>query len=133
MPPQLTPPPVIGTLGFPLGLAFDGAGNLWVNYDGTLARLTPADLAGAGRKTITPTVQIVLDVQALPTGLAFDEAGGLWFADRAGRFSCLRANQLLFSGLATPDIVIASPDLGYAGWFAIYPAPAFTPLAHALP
>ena len=24
-------------------------------------------------------------------------------------------------------------DLGYAGWFALSPAPAFTPLAHALP
>ena len=28
---------------------------------------------------------------------------------------------------------IDSPELGYAGWFALYPAPAFSPLAHALP
>ena len=128
-----TPPPVIGALSSPLGIAFDAAGNLWVSYDGALARLTPSDLAGSGAKTITPTVQIVLDVQSLPYGIAFDEGGSLWYADRAGRFACLGAGQLVISGPATPNIVIASPDLGYAGWFAIYPAPAFTPLAHALP
>jgi sugar lactone lactonase YvrE len=129
----LTPSPVIGTLPGPLGLAFDGDGNLWVNYDGTLARLTPADQAGTGARTITPAVQIGLDVQALPEGIAFDELGGLWFADSAGRFARLASSQLGASGTVTPAITIASPDLGSAGWFAIYPAPAFTPLAHALP
>jgi len=129
----LTPSPVIGPLSSPLGIAFDEAGNLWVNYDGILARLTPADQAGTGNKTITPTVQIALDVRALPLGIAFDEFGGLWFADRVGRFSCLGASQLTSSGSKTPDISIDSPELGYAGWFALYPAPAFTPLAHALP
>ena len=48
-----TPSPVIGTLGNPLGIAFDGD-DLWVNYDGILARLTPADLTGVGTKTVTP-------------------------------------------------------------------------------
>ena len=129
----LTPSPVIGTLTSPLALAFDAAGNLWVNYDGILARLTPADQAGTGSKTITPTVQIGLDVRALPEGIAFDEFGGLWFADRVGRFSCLSASQLTTSGNKNPDIAIDSPELGYAGWFALYPAPAFSPLAHALP
>jgi len=129
----LTPQPVVGTLSSPLGIAFDATGNLWVNYDGTIARLTPANLAGAGIRTVTPSVQIVLDVLSLPLGIAFDEFGGLWFADRSGRFACLGASQLTASGTKTPDIVIDSPDLGYAGWFALYPAPAFTPLAHALP
>ena len=129
----LTPSPVIGTLSSPLGIAFDGQGNLWVNYDGTLARLTPADQAGTGTKTITPTVQIALDVLSLPYGIAFDERGGLWFADRTGRFACLGPGQLAASATVFPDIVISSPDLGSAGWFALYPAPAFTPLAHALP
>jgi hypothetical protein len=128
-----TPSPVIGTLSSPLGIAFDAAGNLWVNYDGILARLTPADLAGTGSKTITPSVQIALDVRSLPLGIAFDEFGGLWFADSVGRFACLGASQLTASGTFAPQIIIDSLDLGYAGWFAIYPAPAFTPLAHALP
>jgi len=128
-----TPSPVVGTLPSPLGLAFDGGGNLWVNYNGTVARLTPTDLAGTGAKTITPGVQIVLGVQSLPLGIAFDERGGMWMADRAGRFACLGPSQLAASATVTPQIVIASPDLGSAGWFALYPAPAFTPLAHALP
>ncbi len=129
----LSPPPVIGPLSSPLGLAFDGDGNLWVNYDGTFARLTPTDQAGTGTKTITPGVQIQPDVQSLPLGMAFDELGGMWFADVAGQFACFGASQLTGSGTVRPDIIIASPDLGYAGWFALYPAPAFTPLAHALP
>ena len=66
-------------------------------------------------------------------GNSSDQGGGLWFADRAGRFACLGASQLTASGTVIPNIVIASPDLGSAGWFALYPAPAFTPLAHALP
>ena len=129
----LTPSPIIGTLSSPLGIAFDAAGNLWVNYDGIVARLTPTDQAGTGTKTITPAVQIALDVRALPLGIAFDEFGGLWFADRVGRFSCLSASQLTTSGSKTPDIAIDSPELGYAGWIALYPAPAFSPLAHSLP
>jgi streptogramin lyase len=128
-----TPSPVIGTLPNPFGLAFDAGGNLWVNYDGTFARLTPADLAGAGTKTITPAIQIVTDVQALPLGIAFDEEAGLWFAYSAGKFARLTPAQLAVSGTPTPQIVITGSDLGYAGWFAVYPAPAFTPLAHAFP
>jgi sugar lactone lactonase YvrE len=128
-----TPGPVFGSLSSPLGIAFDGAGNLWVNYDGTVAALTPTDQAGVGTKTVTPAIQIVLDVQSLPYGIAFDELGGMWLADRQGRFACLGASQLTASGTVTPDIIISSSDLGSAGWFAVYPAPAFTPLAHALP
>jgi sugar lactone lactonase YvrE len=129
----MTGPPSINQLTRPFGIAFDGGGNLWVNYDGIIAQLTPADLAGTGTKTITPGVQIELDVQSLPTGIAFDERGGLWLADQVGNFACLGPTQLAASGTVTPSIVISSPDLGSAGWFALYPAPAYTPLAHALP
>ena len=127
-----TPSPVIGTLGYPLGIAFDGD-DLWVNYDGILARLAPADLSGVGTKTVTPGVQIGLDVLALPEGIAFDETGGLWMAYSGGKFARLAASQLTASANVAPQIVITSSDIGSAAWFAIYPAPAFTPLAHALP
>jgi hypothetical protein len=127
-----TPSPVIGTLGNPLGIAFDGD-DLWVNYDGILARLTSADLSGVGTKTVTPSIQIALDVLALPEGIAFDETGGLWMAYSGGKFARLAASQLTASGAAAPQIVITSSDIGSAAWFAIYPAPFFTPLAHALP
>ena len=49
----LSPGPVIGTLASPIGLAFDANGNLWVGYEDRFARLTPADQAGSGTKTIT--------------------------------------------------------------------------------
>ena len=129
----LSPPPVIGPLSSPLGLAFDSDGNLWVDYEGSFARLTPADQAGTGTRTITPSVQIQPDVQSQPLGMAFDEFGGLWFADVTGQFACFGASQLDRVGHGEARHHHLEPDLGYAGWFALYPAPAFTPLAHALP
>lgn len=127
-----TPPPVIGALSSPTGLAFDSSGNLWVNYEGAVARLEAADLAGAGDVTITPAVQVALDVAALPAGLAFDEGGGLWLAYSQGKLARLSSTQLDASGTKTPETVIDSVDLGYAGWVALYPAPALLPLYHHL-
>jgi sugar lactone lactonase YvrE len=127
------PPPVLGTLASPAGLAFDAQGSLWVNYSGTLAKLTAADLSGTGTKTLTPMTQIGTDVLTLPIGLAFDEEGGLWFAYGTGQFARLGPTQLGASGNVAPGVVISSADVGYANWIAIYPAPAFTPLAHRLP
>ena len=129
----MTPSPVIGPLAAPSGLAFDATGNLWVAYNGPIVRLTPADLAGTGARTVTPAIQISPDVLALTEGLVFDEGGGLWVASGMGKFVRLAATQLGASGTVTPAVVISSADVGYAGWFAIYPAPAGTPLAHRLP
>ncbi|PTL80360.1 hypothetical protein DAT35_30325 [Vitiosangium sp. GDMCC 1.1324] len=128
-----TPPPVIGDLSAPSGLAFDAAGNLWVNYNGTLARLTPADQSGSGTVTTTPAVQIGLSVTALPDGLVFDESGNLWLALSAGKFGRLGPGQLTSSGNKAPEVIISSADVGYAGWFSLYPAPANLPLFHRLP
>ena len=72
---------------YPMGLAFDAAGNLWVNYDGTIAELPASVLGGTGTITVTPPVQLETDVAALPEGIAFDEQGGLWFAYSAGRIA----------------------------------------------
>jgi len=128
-----TPPPVIGDLSSPAGLAFDASGNLWVNYDGALARFTATDLAGTGPKSVTPSVQVTADVLSLPVGIAFDEGGGLWLAYSAGKFARFAPGQLLTSGSVPPQTIISSPSVGYAEWFALYPAPAATPLAHRLP
>ena len=121
------------TLPPPMSLAFDAAGSLWVNYDGTLARITAADQAGMGAKTITPAIQITTDVLTLPVGIAFDQDGGLWLAYSAGAFARLGPTQLAASGSVAPSIIITSPDVGYAAWFAMYPAPPFTPLYHKVP
>jgi sugar lactone lactonase YvrE len=127
-----TPSPVIGTLT-PISLAFDAAGMLWVNYDGTLASLTIADQAGSGSKTITPAVQITTDVATLPVGIAFDQDGGLWLAHAVNKFARFDATQLAASGSVMPSILITSSDVGSAAWFAMYPAPDFTPLYHKVP
>lgn len=123
--------PVISFTG-PAGLAFDAAGNLWVAYgtQGVVVRLTPADLAGTGTATVTPSVQI--DAGG-PKGIAFDEAGNLWMAYNSGKISRLSPAQLAVSGAPTPDVVITSPDLGATDGVAIYPAPASLPLYHRLP
>jgi sugar lactone lactonase YvrE len=128
----MTPSPVIGTLR-PRSLAFDASGNLWVNYDGIIASITPAEQAGSNARTITPAIQIETDVLTLPVGIAFDQDGGLWLAHAAGKFARLGPTQLGASGMVTPSIVITSPDIGYASWFAMYPAPAGTPLYHKVP
>jgi len=128
-----TPPPVIGTLGAPSGLAFDAAGALWVNFDGTIVKLTAADLAGTGTKMITPAIQIKTDVLSLPSGIAFDEGGGLWFAYAVTQIARLAPAQLAASGSVAPAIVVTSPDLGSGEWTALYPAPANLPLYHRLP
>lgn len=128
-----TPPPVIGDLSAPTGLAFDASGNLWVNFNGTIARLTPADQAGSGALALTPAVQVGLSVTALPDGLVFDESGSLWLALSQGKFGRLGSSQLTSSGSKTPEVVISSPDVGYTGWFSLYPAPAHLPLYHRLP
>jgi sugar lactone lactonase YvrE len=128
----MTPGPVFSQLSNPTGLAFDGLGNLWVDYDGTIAMIDTGSLAMTGTLTMTPTIQLVTDVTALPSGIAFDELGGLWLAYSAGKFARLSSSQLTTTGPVTPATIITSGDLGSAGWFAIYPAPAVTPLAHAL-
>jgi hypothetical protein len=124
---------VTGTLSSPMGIAFDGTGNLWVNYDGTIASIPVAEQTGTGSKTIMPPVVITTDVLTLPVGLAFDQDGGLWFAHAVNKFARLDAGQLAASGAVTPSIVIDSADVGSAAWFALYPAPSFTPLYHKVP
>ena len=78
-----SPQPVVAPLTSVLGLAFTASDDLWVNYDGTIAKIASTQLTTA---TITPAVQIKADVLALPAGIAFDESGGLWMAYSACKF-----------------------------------------------
>jgi streptogramin lyase len=128
-----TPPPVVGPLPPPKDLAFDAAGNAWVNYSGTITKLTPDDQSGSGDKTLTPGVQLRLSVVALPAGLVFDESGGLWFAHQAGWFARLSPAQLAMTPTSTvvPDVIIKSPVISHAFSFSFFPAPAALPLFHS--
>ncbi|HEX7663833.1 MAG TPA: hypothetical protein VF407_04960 [Polyangiaceae bacterium] len=126
----MTPAPA--ELTAPLGLAFDGSGNLWVDYNGTFAKLSASDLTGTGDKTVTPAVQIASDVSALPSGIAFDESGGLWFAANSGHFAKLSAAQLTTSATVTPAVVVTSSSIVYGLNPAFYPAPKSSPLYSAV-
>lgn len=126
-----TPPPVIGQLTAPSGIAFDASGNMWVDYNDTLARFTPADRTATA--LLTPTVQIALAVSALSQNLVFDEGGGLWFSYSAGKFARLASTQLAASGTIAPDTVITDDAIGYADQLAIYPAPAALPIFGKVP
>ena len=128
-----SPPPVVGTLPPPISLAFDAGANLWVNYDGTIASIPFVDQVGTGTKTLTPAIQITTDVSTLPVGMAFDQEGGLWLANAVNKFARFDAAQLEMTGAVAPATVITSADVGSASWFAIYPAPDFTPLYHKVP
>jgi sugar lactone lactonase YvrE len=122
-----TPAPVVTAYQSPSGLAFDAAGNLWVDYNGgALVRFTGSERAASA--TVTPGVQIALDVTALAEGLAFDESGGLWFAYAAGKLARLGPAQLAASAKVTPSTILTSPTVGSAGSVAFYPAPTALPL-----
>ncbi|MEO7109863.1 MAG: hypothetical protein ABI183_05455 [Polyangiaceae bacterium] len=119
----------------PLGLAFDINDNLWVDYNGTMARLTPTERAGTGDIKLSPAKQVTSDVLSLPGGIAFDETGGLWFAYSAGKFARFSQAQLTSAPSAAavaPDLVITSTGVGSALSPQIYPAPAGTPLVAAV-
>ena len=123
--------PVVANLGHMLGLAFDASGNLWVNYDGPIARFTPAERAASGM--VTPGVLLNTDVTALPEGLAFDEGGGLWVANQGGSFGRFGPDQLTTSSADGPERIVTSADVGSAGSPALFPAPAGLPLYSSLP
>ena len=119
-----------------MGLAFDGVGNLWVNYDGTIAELPISVLNGTGAAHVTPPVQLDTDVVGAARGDRLRRAGRpLVRIQRREDSPASPPAQLVGQGPATPSTIITSSDIGSgtAGWFAFYPAPAFTPLAHALP
>lgn len=129
----MSPPPVVGRLPGALGLAFDKNGDAWVNYNGTIARLDAAHLAGTGEQELTPEVQFGLTVTALPHALVFDEGGGLWLAVQHGVFGRISPDQLAAGGTTalTPETLIESPDAAALSWVGLFPAPAGLPLYHS--
>lgn len=120
-------------------LAFDADGNLW-SVGGSVVNLTKiakADLAATGAGTPVPATTISVGVAALPEGIAFDESGGLWIATSINKFARLASAQLVTSTTSAaptaPERSFTSDDVGSAGSFAIFPAPAGLPLYHSLP
>ncbi len=86
--PPTPGPASASTLGLPAGLAFDGAGDLYIADAGSsvVAKVDPSGtlsvIAGtAGQGPPTPGPGIASDVN-MPSGVAADSAGDLYIADR---------------------------------------------------
>ena len=120
-------------------LAFDADGNLWGSEFGgnIFFVIDAADLTASGAADAVPTVQATVPLRALLEGMAFDEEGGLWTTYGGGQLARLSPAQLLVSTNAgsptVPETIVQSPEIGYLGGVALYPAPAALPLYHSLP
>lgn len=122
-------PPVINVYGGPSSLAFDAAGNLWIGYfaGNDLVKVPKAALAVSD--TIQPPdVALKGSVLVLLEGLAFDEAGGAWMPGKAGQVVKAGAGRLTASGSLATDVILTSPQIGYADEIAFNPAPEALPL-----
>jgi sugar lactone lactonase YvrE len=72
-----------GSLNFPMGIAFDKDGNLWVanNLSNTVVMYLPVRVAASGSPA--PDLTLTANGNSLkgPTGIAFDASGNLWVAN----------------------------------------------------
>ena len=68
----------------------------------------------------------------LPLGIAFDQDGGLSVAYAVGQFARFDSTQLDASG-AVARRPSSAARTSVPRRFAVYPAPAFTPLYHKVP
>lgn len=116
------------TLSYPLMLAFDSAGRLYVTdwenfrvlrYDDASNKADGDAADGVlGQVDFTTTVQggnstVMADELkfASPTGIAVDALGNLWVADNAQERVVRYDNAATKNGLATPDCVVGQVDL----------------------
>ena len=98
------------SLDFPLGMAFNAAGDLWVanHANNTVAEFTPAQLAATG----SPTPAVTLNVAGTSldglAGLAFDPAGDLWLTSNLNKTVAeFTPGQLAATGSPTPAITLS--------------------------
>jgi sugar lactone lactonase YvrE len=104
----------VSACAFPMALAFDPSGDLWVGSPDCLAEYSPSQLATGGQLVpnvmISDMVKCCVQTGALsePTGLAFDHTGNLWVADQGIHIVEYARNQLTRSGTPTPRVEITS-------------------------
>ncbi len=130
-----TPEPTVVPLGAPTGLAFEADGGLWVGYFGgnTLAHFTAAELSATATASLTPAIQIVVDVTALLEGIAFDEGKGLWLTYKTGQVARFSPTQLTASSSAVPETIVTGTNVGSTASVTFFPAPVGLPLFSAIP
>ncbi|HEX2871573.1 MAG TPA: hypothetical protein VHP33_09960 [Polyangiaceae bacterium] len=127
------------------GMAFDAAGNLWsLDFPAQrLFRLTAADLAGTGVRTVEAAVAFQVTPSAISGVPAFDEGGGLWLTlsgstPAGSHLVRIGPEQLAMSsdeGFLRPEVLITSRSVGSGQMssLAFFPAPQGLPLFHSLP
>lgn len=114
----------------PLGLAFDGDGNLWVANLGAknVVAFSPAQQAATG----APTPQVALSFTgtpaSLPVGLAFDAAGSLWVVGGSGNLTKFDKASLDASGAPEPSVALTLSGRSILWTAAFWPKPPGLPL-----
>jgi sugar lactone lactonase YvrE len=121
-------PPVISTLSSPYSLAFDKNNNLLVGYFGPNVIVNLSSAERASSATITPVIQIKLDVLVLIDHMALDERGDLWLPLGEGKFGRINNSNLSSGGTISPDLTVTSSDMKYGSGMAIYAHPEGLPL-----
>ncbi len=99
----------------PVGLTFDGDGDLWVanNYGDSVVEFTKTQLGSSGGPT--PAVMISANRGSLdgPIGVAFDASGNLWVTNGSNNsVVAYTASQLSTSGTPTPATTVAGSATG---------------------
>ncbi len=131
-----------GSLNFPVGLAFDAGGNLWVanNLANTVVMFLPVRVAASGSPA--PDLTLGANGNSLkgPAGLAFDAGGNLWVANLgSSTLVQFKGSTFLPAGGATihptsvtasptPNLTIQTGNLSSAG-LAFDPPPTNLPIA----
>ncbi len=100
----------------PMMIAFDPAGNLWVdNGDfgwNTLVAFSPSQLAASGSPTPSITLTATSGSLASPSGLAFNASGNMWVSNTAGNTVVeFAASQLVTSGSPVPNVIVSGTSL----------------------
>jgi sugar lactone lactonase YvrE len=106
-----------GNLNYPVGLAFDSQGNLWVTNVSadTISKYTPAQLAAGGAPVPSVVVQLNNSEFVGQEAIAFDGDGNLWGTAIAGGNGFLleyTVNQLAASGSPPPAVVLSNAKWG---------------------
>ena len=110
--PAVTISAATGSLSLPIGIAFDGSGNLWVaNSSNTLVEFTASQLVASGAPTPMVTLSASASSIVGPLMIAFDATGRLWVANGNNSQNTVVAfspSQLAATGSPTPAVTLSA-------------------------
>ena len=100
------------SLDLPGALVFDGQGDLWIANatNGTIVKLTPAQLSTTGSPNPSVTLTTTGGSISASAGLAFDRSGNLWVGSTSGPKGIVAFSpaQLAVSGSPVPSVILSS-------------------------